>query len=177
MPEFDNLKDKKNFNDLILKYQPRLYKLIQRYIDNPAEAADVMQESFLKAYQGLSSFKGQSHFYTWLYRIAVNTAKNHLLLNQHSKMHVKLDDLCFQKNLQPAYRDISTPENLLLKQELEQALYKALKELPQDLTAAFMLRTLAGRSYQEIATIMHCPVGTIRSRISRARTTLAAAYH
>ena len=162
--------DKKAFDVLVLKYQHRIVKLISRYIRDDAEVLDVAQEAFIKAYRALPRFRGDSAFYTWLYRIAINTAKNFLVSQGRRPPASDIDaDEAEQYMSAPALKDINTPERLLLKDEIEQTVYKAIEQLPEDLRTAITLREMEGLSYEEIAHSMDCPVGTVRSRIFRAR--------
>ena len=162
--------DKKAFDLLVLKYQHKIVKLISRYIRDEAEVFDVAQEAFIKAYRALPRFRGDSAFYTWLYRIAVNTAKNFLVSQGRRPPESDIDaDEAEQYSGASALRDISTPERLLLKDEIESVVYKAIEQLPEDLRTAITLREMEGLSYEEIAQAMDCPVGTVRSRIFRAR--------
>lgn len=162
--------DKRAFDLLVRKYQHKIIGLVGRYVFDSHEAMDVAQEAFIKAYRALPGFRGDSAFYTWLYRIAINTAKNHLVSRGRRPPDVDVDigDAAFQptsENLQ----ELDTPENNLYKDELEKAVYKTLDQLPQDLRMALTLREFEGMSYEEIAQVMDCPVGTVRSRIFRAR--------
>ncbi len=162
--------DKRAFDLLVLKYQHRIMKLVGRYVRNPDDAADVAQEAFIKAYRALANFRGDSAFYTWLYRIAINTAKNHLVAVGRKPLEVDMEyangDAVDLESLQ---QDISTPEGLLLTDEIQATVVAALEELPEDLRVAITLRELEGMSYDEIAQTMECPIGTVRSRIFRAR--------
>ncbi len=162
--------DKKAFDLLVLKYQHKIVKLISRYIRDDAEVFDVAQEAFIKAYRALPRFRGDSAFYTWLYRIAVNTAKNFLVSQGRRPPESDIDaEEAEQYAGASALRDISTPERILLKDEIESVVYKAIEQLPEDLRTAITLREMEGLSYEEIAHAMDCPVGTVRSRIFRAR--------
>ncbi len=162
--------DKKAFDLLVLKYQHKIVKLISRYIRDEAETQDVAQEAFIKAYRALPRFRGDSAFYTWLYRIAINTAKNFLISQGRRPPESDIDaDEAEQYVGGSALRDIATPENILLKDEIEAVVYKAIDQLPEDLRTAITLREMEGLSYEEIASAMDCPVGTVRSRIFRAR--------
>jgi len=162
--------DKKAFDILVLKYQHRIIKLISRYIRDDAEVLDVAQEAFIKAYRALPRFRGDSAFYTWLYRIAINTAKNFLVSQGRRPPASDIDaDEAEQYMNAAALKDINTPERLLLKDEIEETVYKAIEQLPEDLRTAITLREMEGLSYEEIAHAMDCPVGTVRSRIFRAR--------
>ena len=162
--------DKKAFDLLVLKYQHKIIKLISRYIRDEAETLDVAQEAFIKAYRALPRFRGDSAFYTWLYRIAINTAKNFLVSQGRRPPASDLDAAEAEQFVDTLrLRDNNTPERLLLKDEIESVVYKAIEQLPEDLRTAISLRELEGLSYEEIALAMDCPVGTVRSRIFRAR--------
>lgn len=161
--------DKKAFNLLVSRYQNKIAGLLTRYV-SPNDIPDVAQETFIKAYRSIDSFRGDSAFYTWLYRIAVNTAKNYL--TAQGRRPPKEDILAEEaesyemgRNL----RDIDTPENEMLSNELKQIVFDTIKGLQEDLRTAITLREIEGLSYEEIAEIMDCPVGTVRSRIFRAR--------
>lgn len=162
--------DKKAFDILVQKYQFKLTKLIARYIHDSSEVMDVSQEAFLKAYRALPSFRGESAFYTWLYRIGVNTAKNHLISQGRKPPNVDIDaeDASYLEGGSDL-KDYATPERLLIRDEIEATVQTAIERLPDDLRAAITLRELDGLSYEEIAERMNCPVGTVRSRIFRAR--------
>ena len=162
--------DRTAFDKLVLRYQHKVLKLVMRYVRNHAEAEDVAQEAFLKAYRALASFRGDSAFYTWLYRIAINTAKNALVAAKRRPMDYDLD-LQDPDQYERAGRlkDDETPENLLLTEEIRQTVDDAIAALPDDLRRAIVLREFDGLSYEEIAAAMECPVGTVRSRIFRAR--------
>ncbi|MDR2877774.1 MAG: RNA polymerase sigma factor RpoE [Chromatiales bacterium] len=162
--------DKKAFDILVQKYQFRLAKLIARYIHDPSEVMDVAQEAFLKAYRALPSFRGESAFYTWLYRIGVNSAKNHLISQGRKPPTVDIDaEEAGYLEGGSDLKDYATPERLLIRDEVEATVQSAIECLPEDLRTAITLRELDGLSYEEIAERMHCPVGTVRSRIFRAR--------
>lgn len=162
--------DRRAFDVLVLRYQQRIVKLIMRYVHDPAEAQDVAQEAFIKAYRALPSFRGESAFYTWLYRIAINTAKNHLVSLQRRPVDYSLD-LQDPENYEAnaRLRDEDSPEGIAMQEELRQAVERTISALPEELRTAIMLREIDGLSYEEIATAMECPVGTVRSRIFRAR--------
>ncbi|NCF09615.1 MAG: RNA polymerase sigma factor RpoE [Gammaproteobacteria bacterium] len=163
--------DKAAFDVLVLKYQHKVVKLVARYVSDQSEALDVTQESFLKAYRAIRKFRGDSAFYTWLYRIAINTAKNYLVAQSRRPLETDIDLQPEQvEGLGPqTLRENATPENLLLRDEIEATVYGAIEALPEDLRTAITLRELEGLSYEEIALAMGCPVGTVRSRIFRAR--------
>lgn len=161
--------DKKAFDLLVLKYQNRLVKLISRYVYDPEEVLDVAQEAFIKAYRALPSFRGDSAFYTWLYRIAINTAKNHLVSQgrRPPATDVDAEDAIYYEDSR--LHDHDTPESRLLTDEIEQVIFKTIESLPEDLRVAITLREMEDMSYEEIAEAMDCPIGTVRSRIFRAR--------
>ncbi|OFC58694.1 RNA polymerase sigma factor RpoE [Acidithiobacillus caldus] len=166
--------EKAAFDLLVRKYQHRVLVLVGRFVRNPEEAEDVAQEAFVKAYRALKNFRGDSAFYTWLYRIAVNTAKNHLVAQgrQVSIADVETED-AEQFASADGLREYDTPEGLLLTKEIAQHIDAALTALPEDLRIAVTLREFEGLSYDEIAQVMECPVGTVRSRIFRAREAIA----
>lgn len=165
--------DKTAFDLLVRKYQHKIIVLIGRYVYDFHEAQDVAQETFIKAYRALPKFRGDSAFYTWLYRIAINTAKNHLVSRGRKPVDVDVDvdDAQFFEG-DHQLKDIATPENELYKDELDLVIKRTLNKLPEDLRMALTLREFEGMSYDEIARVMDCPVGTVRSRIFRARETL-----
>jgi RNA polymerase sigma-70 factor (ECF subfamily) len=162
--------DSRAFDVLVLKYQHKIFGVISRYVRDMDEVQDVAQEAFIKAYKALPRFRGDSQFYTWLYRIAINTAKNHLVSRSRRPpgSDVDVEDAEYYDGGE-ALRDIETPENALFGAELKAVVERAIKELPDDLRAAVTLREFDGLSYEDIAEIMDCPVGTVRSRIFRAR--------
>jgi RNA polymerase sigma-70 factor (ECF subfamily) len=160
------------FDLLVLKYQHKVVKLVMRYTRNPADAEDVAQEAFIKAYRALPQFRGDSAFYTWLYRIAINTAKNALVARGRNPVSFHLDTQGTSDDgpdLLNRLRDPDTPEGLALTEEIRGTVNAAIDALPEDLRTAIVLRELEGLSYEEIATAMDCPIGTVRSRIFRAR--------
>jgi RNA polymerase sigma-70 factor (ECF subfamily) len=162
--------DKKAFDVLVLKYQNKIIQLIYRYVHDPDEARDVAQDAFIKAYKAIDRFRGDSAFYTWIYRIAINTAKNHLVASgrRPPKSDIDAQD-AEQYEGAVGLKEYATPERLLLKDEIQASIAKAIDELPDDLRTAIILRELEGLSYEEIAQTMECPIGTVRSRIFRAR--------
>ncbi|HUY84653.1 MAG TPA: RNA polymerase sigma factor RpoE [Steroidobacteraceae bacterium] len=158
------------FDLLVLRYQHKVLKLIMRYLHDTTEAEDIAQEAFVKAYRALPSFRGDSAFYTWLYRIAINTAKNALVAAKRRPMDYDLDlQDPEQYELNARLAESETPEALLLTDEIRDTVNKAIENLPEDLRTAIVLRELEGLSYEDIAQTMECPVGTVRSRIFRAR--------
>lgn len=162
--------DKRAFDLLVLKYQQKVANLISRYLRDPSEVLDVSQEAFLKAYRALPSFRGESAFYTWLYRIAVNTVKNHIVAQGRRPPGDDVEaELAEQMDMGARLRETGTPERHLLTDEIATTVQQALDELPDDLRTAIVLREIEGMSYEEIATAMDCPIGTVRSRIFRAR--------
>jgi len=168
--------DKRAFELLVLKYQRKLGRLLSRFVRDPAEVEDVTQEAFIKAYRALPGFRGESAFYTWLYRIGINTAKNYLVAlgrraptttgfdNEEAEAFEDADQL----------RDANTPESEMEGREIAATVNRAMDALPKDLRTAITLREIEGLSYEEIASVMNCPVGTVRSRIFRARDAIAA---
>ncbi len=162
--------DRNAFNLLVLRYQHRVAALVGRFVHDSQEAEDVTQEAFIKAYRALALFRGDSAFYTWLYRIAVNTAKNHLVSRSRRPpaSDVNADDAEVTE-LGAVLREIEDPESSLATMKLKQAIDEAIEELPEDLRTAFTLREFSGLSYEDITEVMDCPVGTVRSRIFRAR--------
>ena len=162
--------DKSAFDVLVRKYQHKIVKLVTRYVHDSTEALDVAQEAFIKAYRAIHGFRGDSAFYTWLYRIAINTAKNHLVAEGRRPLEHGMDlQDPEQYDMQARLRDVDTPERLLLTDEIQRTVEQAIAELPEDLRTAIVLREIEGMSYEQIAETMSCPVGTVRSRIFRAR--------
>jgi RNA polymerase sigma-70 factor (ECF subfamily) len=162
--------DKRAFDLLIQKYQHRIVSLVSRYVSDPSEAQDVAQEAFIKAYRAIKRFRGDSAFYTWLYRIAINTAKNWIVAKNRRPPSSDIDAVdAEQYGISDRLRETSTPENELLREEIERTVFATIASLPEDLRTAIMLREMDGMSYEEIATTMECPIGTVRSRIFRAR--------
>ncbi|MCL1036927.1 RNA polymerase sigma factor RpoE [Shewanella submarina] len=162
--------DKNAFNLLVQKYQGKVINLIARYIRNQADVADVAQEAFIKAYRALPNFRGESAFYTWLYRIAVNTAKNHLAAQgrRTPANDVDAEEAEYYEGAD-ALREVDSPERLMLSDEIRAVVFETLETLPEELRMAITLRELDGMSYEDIAKVMDSPVGTVRSRIFRAR--------
>ena len=163
------------FDALMMKYQRKLFRLILRLTGNSSEAEDVVQETFIKAYSALPHFRGDSAFYTWLYRIAINTAKN-FLDNRGRRVPVSMDATGFDMEFsqeRESLRDLATPESVLASKQMMQTINLAMEELPDDLRRALSLREVDGLSYDEIALVMNCPIGTVRSRIFRARESIA----
>lgn len=167
--------DKHAFELLVAKYQRRLGRLISRFVRDTTEAEDVTQEAFIKAYRALSVFRGDSAFYTWLYRIGINTAKNHLLaLGRRAPTRTRFDAEESEEFAEASLlQESSTPENELMSKQVGEVVNSALQQLPDDLRMALTLREIEGLSYEEIAVVMNCPVGTVRSRIFRAREAVA----
>ncbi|MFZ1386894.1 MAG: RNA polymerase sigma factor RpoE [Thiolinea sp.] len=165
--------DKKSFDVLVLKYQHKVINLVMRYMHDPDTAQDVAQEAFIKAYKGLKNFRGESAFYTWLYRIAINTAKNHLVSQGRRAPTNDIDaEEAEQFEGESALKEYGTPENEMLRDEIQSIVSNAIDALPDDLRTAIVLRELEGMSYEEIAEAMDCPIGTVRSRIFRARESI-----
>jgi RNA polymerase sigma-70 factor (ECF subfamily) len=162
--------DKRAFDLLVLKYQHKILAIVGRFIRDSGEVHDVAQEAFIKAYRALGNFRGDSAFYTWLYRIAINTAKNHLVARSRRPpaSDVDMNDAEFYTGSE-VLKDQDTPENLLFRDELQKVVNETIDSLPEDLKTAVTLREFEGLSYEEIAVVMDCPMGTVRSRIFRAR--------
>jgi RNA polymerase sigma-70 factor (ECF subfamily) len=168
--------DKRAFDLLVSKYQRRLIRLVSRLVKDPSEAEDVAQDAFIRAYRALPNFRGDSAFYTWLYRIGLNTAKNHLV-SQGRKAPTATEfssEDAEQRDDGELLRDINTPESLMMSRQVGEAVNSAMDALGDDLKTAITLREIDGLSYEEIASAMNCPVGTVRSRIFRARDAIAA---
>jgi RNA polymerase sigma-70 factor (ECF subfamily) len=167
--------DKRAFELLVEKYQRKLARLLSRFIRDPAEVEDVTQEAFIKAYRALPAFRGDSAFYTWLYRIGINTAKNYLMAmgrRAPTSTEVEADEAeGFEEGEQ--LRDINTPESVLLSNEIAETVNSTIEALPEELRTAIQLREIEGMSYEDIAQVMNCPIGTVRSRIFRAREAIA----
>jgi len=162
--------NKAAFDLLVIKYQQRIINLVSRFVRNHSDALDVTQEAFIKAYRALPNFRGDSAFYTWLYRIAVNTAKNHLAQQSRRPSGINADiDEVEQFEGESALTEIATPERLMQRDQIQSTVVKAIENLPEDLKVAITLREVEGLSYEDIATVMECPIGTVRSRIFRAR--------
>jgi len=168
--------DKRAFDLLVSKYQRRLIRLVSRLVKDPSEAEDVAQDAFIRAYRALPNFRGDSAFYTWLYRIGLNTAKNHLV-SQGRKAPTATEfssEDAEQRDDGQLLRDVNTPESLMMSRQVGEAVNSAMDALGDDLKTAITLREIEGLSYEEIASAMNCPVGTVRSRIFRARDAIAA---
>ena len=162
--------DKKAFDILVLKYQIRIIKLVSRFVRNADDAQDVAQEAFIKAYRALKNFRGESAFYTWMYRIAINTAKNHLVSSSRKATTSAVDaQEAEQYEGADWLKEYATPEKELLASEIKQVIHNSIAALPDDLKEAITLREMEGLSYEDIAAVMDCPIGTVRSRIFRAR--------
>ncbi len=162
--------DKRAFDLLVLKYQHKIIAVVHRYVRDSADVNDVVQEAFIKAYRALANFRGDSAFYTWMYRIAINTAKNYLISKgrRPPSSDIDVDDAEYYSGNDNLH-DVDTPENNLFRDELQAAVKRIIENLPEDLRTAVTLREMDGLSYEEIADVMECPVGTVRSRIFRAR--------
>jgi RNA polymerase sigma-70 factor (ECF subfamily) len=168
--------DRRAFDLLVIRYQQRVFSLVLRYVKDPVEAQDVAQEAFIKAYRALPNFRGDSAFFTWLFRITVNAAKNYLSSAAGRRNNSPdLDmELAEQVDESARLRELSTPEDYLCEGELVAVLHQAIQDLPEDLRTALTLREMEGLSYEEIAQVMDCPIGTVRSRIFRAREAVDA---
>ena len=168
--------DKKAFELLVVKYQRKLGRLLSRFVRDPAEVEDVTQEAFIKAYRALPSFRGESAFYTWLYRIGINTAKNYLVaLGRRAPTTTEFDaEEAESFDDADNLRDNNTPDAMLQSKEIGEAVNRAMEALPEELRTAITLREIEGLSYEDIANVMACPIGTVRSRIFRARDAIAA---
>ncbi|PTN12641.1 RNA polymerase sigma factor RpoE [Nitrosomonas aestuarii] len=167
--------DKHAFDLLVIKYQRKLTRLLSQFVRDPAEVEDVAQEAFIKAYRALPSFRGDSAFYTWLYRIGINTAKNYLVSQGRKAPTLQGIDSEDAENFEEGgfLREMHTPESELMSKQIAQTVNQTLEELPEELRTAIMLREIEGLSYEEISTIMDCPIGTVRSRIFRAREAIS----
>jgi RNA polymerase sigma-70 factor, ECF subfamily len=162
--------DRRAFDLLVARYQHKIIKLVSRYVRDRDDAMDVAQEAFIKAYRALKNFRGDSAFYTWLYRIAINTSKNYLTANARRPQEVDRFDVDGEPvDIEELQKDLETPEQLLLVDEIKRTIFSTIEGLPEDLRTAIMLREIDGLSYEEIAVAMDCPIGTVRSRIFRAR--------
>ena len=168
--------DKQAFELLVAKYQRKLARLLSRFIRDPAEVEDVAEEAFIKAYRALPSFRGDSAFYTWLYRIGINTAKNYLVAMGRRAPTTTEFDSEEAENFEDGehLRDVNTPEAELMSKQIAATVNQTMEELPDELRTAITLREIEGMSYEDIASVMNCPIGTVRSRIFRARETIAA---
>lgn len=168
--------DKKAFELLFAKYQRKIGRLVSRLVRDQAEIEDVTQEAFIKAYRALPQFRGDSAFYTWLYRIAINTAKNYLVSQGRRAPTSTENDADEAETFEDAdqLRDINTPESLFMSRQVGDTVNRAMEALPEELRTAIQLREIEGMSYEDIAVAMQCPIGTVRSRIFRARDAIAA---
>jgi RNA polymerase sigma-70 factor (ECF subfamily) len=168
--------EKHAFDLLVVKYQRKLARLLSRFLKDPSEVDDVSQDAFVKAYRALPSFRGDSAFYTWLYRIGINTAKNYLVSAGRRAPTSTDHDASEAENFDDGeqLRDINTPESLMMSKEVGRAVNEAMDALPEDLRTAIQLREIDGLSYEDISAIMNCPIGTVRSRIFRARDAISA---
>lgn len=162
--------DVEAYNLLVIKYQHKIFQVIGKFVNNQADIADVAQESFIKAYRAINSFRADSSFYTWLYRIAVNTAKTHLESNNKTRNHLDVDSPEFQSiDEQGVLASSDTPDRIIESQELQQVIIDAMADLPTELSEAITLREVEGMSYEDMAVVLKVPIGTVRSRIFRAR--------
>lgn len=166
--------DRHAFDLLVLKYQSRILSLVTRILSNPSDALDVVQETFVKAYRSLESFRGDSAFYTWLYRIAVNTAKNYASASTKAQLDVSMESMVGGTDHLPSFQDTGSPDQQSATDQLQAAILDVIEQLPDDLRQALTLRELEGLSYEEIAERMDCPIGTVRSRIFRARESVVS---
>lgn len=165
--------DTRAFDILVMRYQNRVFKIVARFVKDPSEIMDVCQEVFIKAYRALNKFRGDSSFYTWIYRISINTSKNYIISQGRRLPDIDLEIVDMERFcMRNSPKETGTPERLLMRDEIEHAVYDTIDHLPDDLKTAIMLREIEGLSYEEIADIMHCPVGTVRSRIFRARAAI-----
>lgn len=162
--------DVEAYNLLVIKYQHKIFQVIGKFVNNQADIADVAQEAFIKAYRAINSFRADSSFYTWLYRIAVNTAKTHLESNNKTRNHLDVDSPEFQSiDEQGVLASSDTPDRIIESQELQQVIIDAMADLPSELSEAITLREVEGMSYEDMAVVLKVPIGTVRSRIFRAR--------
>ena len=162
--------DVEAYNLLVIKYQHNIFQVIGKFVNNQADIADVAQEAFIKAYRAINSFRADSSFYTWLYRIAVNTAKTHLESNNKTRNHLDVDSPEFQSiDEQGVLSSSDTPDRIIESQELQQVIIDAMADLPSELSEAITLREVEGMSYEDMAVVLKVPIGTVRSRIFRAR--------
>lgn len=161
--------DSKAFNLLVAKYQQRIESVVFPFVDNRSDILDIVQETFLRAYRAMDDFRGDSAFFSWLYRIAQNTAKNHLVARTRRPPDCDIDASVAEFVSTTAFQELSTPEHLLLRDEIEDQIFRTIESLPNDLREVILLREIEGLSYEEISLRVHCPIGTVRSRLFRAR--------
>ena len=164
--------DKAAFDVLVTKYQYRVINLVGRFVKDEDEAQDVAQEAFIKAYRGLEKFRGDSAFYTWLYQIVINSAKNHIVSKKRRTPPRAIEIEEAEHMDTASMKELDTPERIMLTEEIERVVWQAIQELQEDLKTAITLREIDGMTYEEIASVMDCPVGTVRSRIFRARAAI-----
>lgn len=161
--------DSKAFNLLVSKYQRRIESVVYPFVDNRSDILDIVQETFLRAFRAMDDFRGDSAFFSWLFRIAQNTAKNHLVARTRRPPDSDIDASVAEFVQVTAFQELSTPEHLLLRDEIESQIFRTIEGLPDDLRQVILLREIEGLSYEEIALLVHCPIGTVRSRLFRAR--------
>lgn len=165
--------DSRAFDALVLRYQNRVFKIVARFVKDPSESLDICQEVFIKVYRALDKFRADSSFYTWIYRISVNTAKNFIISRGHRLPDIDIEIIDMDRFvMRNSLKEFGTPERLMMRDEIEGVVYDTIERMPNDLRTAIKLREIDGMSYEEISDIMHCPVGTVRSRIFRARSTI-----
>lgn len=165
--------DSRAFDVLVIRYQNRVFKIVARFVKDPSECLDVCQEVFIKVYRALDKFRADSSFYTWLYRISVNTAKNFIISKGHRLPDIDIEIIDMDRFvMRNSLKEFGTPERLMMRDEIELVVYDTIARMPKDLRTAIKLREIEGKSYEEISDIMHCPVGTVRSRIFRARSVI-----
>ena len=161
------------FDALMLRYQPRIFKIVARFVKDPSESLDVCQEVFIKVYRGLDKFRADSSFYTWIYRISVNTAKNFRLSRTQALQGIDIENIDMNRLImRNSLKEFGTPERLMMRDEMAGIVYQTINNMPEELRTAIKLREIEGLSYEKISDVMHCPLGTVRSRIFRARSVL-----